>query len=587
MSFEYCLLNDSKPKKLSQHQQISLISKIVEDFLSYHNLRLPALNKAKKLAEEIFFKSSLPSAPSDRWKAKVKICKLFMFFHTLKAYIWKNAYSNINSMFDVSGENNVSDNNSNKQKAVLVDILEKMNYQQTCDQIVDYALIHGELISFTAWKKVYQEYRRPIDFFKNLFSSDLNKLPAILTAISQGKNYWTDFKKIYDNPFIYSINPENFVFDVAQKNNWDNCPKIYRSFKTPHEIFNNKLFNVTPEAKAYILNLVNKSDNSSHNPVSLNSSVATDDVLRGSTVEVLEHWGDLTLPDGTLLPNWHAVIVARKFLVKFSKNERIINPFTYATLVDDPISHRGISPLYSILDLALLQENLIDRTLNLQSLAENPPLIAPEGFFDKNEIALFPGKIIEYSDNLSPNAAFKQLSFNPSIFLSDISFINDLMCEVSGIFPNMTGASEQSSKTATEVSVKAQGQLTRLALFLDIINQNLIIPNVKNVAKLCADFKSGIETIFINKDNKKQLIAIDDSVRQDDYKYTYSDRSAYAIRTEKANLLVDTVKLFAQYLPLNLQEIFVWFLEQNGVDNPERFINQLQIPDNTQSSITP
>ena len=135
MSFEYCLLNDSKPKKLSQHQQISLISKIVEDFLSYHNLRLPALNKAKKLAEEIFFKSSLPSAPSDRWKAKVKICKLFMFFHTLKAYIWKNAYSNINSMFDVSGENNVSDNNSNKQKAVLVDILEKMNYQQTCDQM--------------------------------------------------------------------------------------------------------------------------------------------------------------------------------------------------------------------------------------------------------------------------------------------------------------------------------------------------------------------------------------------------------------------------------------------------------------------
>ena len=96
-----------------------------------------------------------------------------MFYQTLKAFIWRNTYANVNSMFDVSGENHDSNNASNKQKAMLVDILEKMGYQRTCDQIIDHALLYGELISFTAWKKNYEEYRRPIDF---LFLMQLQKV---------------------------------------------------------------------------------------------------------------------------------------------------------------------------------------------------------------------------------------------------------------------------------------------------------------------------------------------------------------------------------------------------------------------------
>ena len=34
-------------------------------------------------------------------------------------------------------------------------------------------------------------------------------------------------------------------------------------------------------------------------------------------------------------------------------------------------------------------------------------------------------------------------------------------------------------KTATEINVKTQGQMTRLAMIVDTINQDLIIPNVE------------------------------------------------------------------------------------------------------------
>ncbi len=207
-------------------------------------------------------------------------------------------------------------------------------------------------------------------------------------------------------------------------------------------------------------------------------------------------------------------------------------------------------------------------------MSENPPLLAPEGFFEEDELQLYPGKIIEYGDNLTPAAAFQQMQFNPQIFVQDITFLNDLMAEVSGIFPNMIGAIEDSgTKTATEINAKTQGQITRLAMIVDTINQDLIIPNVEKVAKLCADFKSGVETIFVSKDNKQEYIEVDDFVRQGEYKYTYSDSSTIALKSEQADLVVSAVERFAQQIPLNLQEIFIWYFEQKGVDNPERFLN--------------
>ena len=578
MSFEYLIEKENSTKKLSKSDENSLVKSITEDFKIYNEKRSQNLQNSNALIDEIFFKNKVATNSSDKntnWKSKIKMCKLFMFYQTLKAFIWRNVYSNVNSMFDVSGENQDSDNSSNKQKAMLVDILEKMNYQKTCDTVIDNALLYGELISFTAWKKHYEEYRRPIEFFKNIFSDDVQNLPRILEAIAKGKNYWTDSRKIYDNPFIYPVNPANLVFDVSQKDNWDDCPKIYRSFKSPQDIINNQLYSIDKITAQEIKNLV-KSDTEPYNK---DVKKLLDEVVDGQTVEILEHWGDLKLPDGTLLKNWHAVIVARKYLVRFQKNETIINPFTYGTFIQDPESKRGISPLYSILSIAHAQEDLFNRTLNMQALSENPPLLAPEGFFTQEEINLYPGKIIEYGDNLSPSAAFKQLTFEHTVFSNDISFLDSLMSEVSGIYPSMIGIDEDSVKTATEITTKTQGQMTRLAMLLDIINQYFIIPNVKNVAKLCADFKSGVETVFINKNNQKELIEIDDSVRQADYKYTYSDRTMINEKSNKADLLVQAIDKFSQKIALDLPEIFIWYFEQKGVENPERFLAQnMQLP---------
>ena len=147
------------------------------------------------------------------------------------------------------------------------------------------------------------------------------------------------------------------------------------------------------------------------------------------------------------------------------------------------------------------------------------------------------------------------------------------MAEVSGIFPNMIGSVETSgNKTATEINTKTQGQMIRLAMLVDTINQDLIIPNVEKVAKLCADFKSGIETVFVNHENKQEVIEIDDFVRQGDYKYLYADSSMTTQKSEQADIVIQAIEKFSSLIPLNLQEIFIWYFEQKGVDSPERFL---------------
>lgn len=582
---EYIIDKESKAKKLSPEEKNAIAKKIASDFKSYDDARGENLTKSRKIIKEVFFKADLSKEAdkNKRWKSKVKMCKLFMYFQTFKAFIWKNTYSGINSMFDVSGESLEADTNANKQKTMLVDILEKMSYSQICDSIIDNALLYGELLSFTTWKTRKEEYRRPINFFETLFSTDINKLPKILEAKAKGKNFYIDERVVYDNPFVIAANPADFVFDVSQIEDFDNCPKIYRTWRTPDDIINNKCYEVSKDVASALREMITAEPDTSDIQDQSDDSLK-DKTKNNSTVEVLEHWGNFTLKDGTVLKNWHAVVVGGKYLVRFEKNKYIINPFTYGALLQDPETKRGISPLYSVLDLAHTQEDLLNKTVNMQSLTENPPLLCPKDFFEDDEIELYPGKIITYDPQLYTSSSIQPLSFSTNVFITDITFLSDLMSEISGIFPNMVGAEEKGDKTATEISVKTQGQTTRLSMILDIINQYFIVPNIKNIAKLCANFKFGSETIYLNKDNNPENVLITDEVRQAEYRYTYSDRNSMTERFSFADMVILAVERFAKYVPLNVKTIFTWYMEQKGVDNPERFIQQVpQIPQEIQS----
>lgn len=212
-----------------------------------------------------------------------------------------------------------------------------MDFTKTCDKIIDYSLLHGELISMTAWKKKTQEYRRSV-------AEDMTN-PKALISIAKGKFHFIDEKEVYNNPFVYDVNPAHFVYDCSQKDNWDDCPKIYKSYKSPEDIINNKYYKVSKDDAECIRAMVKGGADRTESK--LNEDLE-EKVVNGGTVEVLEHWGNLRLENGTLLKNWHCVVVARKFVVRFEKNQQIGNPFTYATLIEDPEQQEVFTSLLHI-----------------------------------------------------------------------------------------------------------------------------------------------------------------------------------------------------------------------------------------------
>ena len=575
---EYIVEKEQKVHKLSNNEKGEIAQRIVNDFETYDRARADQKEKAHKLIKEIYFKNKVKQEQSkeDDWKSTAVMCKIFMYSQILKAFIWKNTYANNNSMFDVSGENLEADNDSNKEKTMLVDCMDKMEYSKALDKIIDRMLPWGEVISFTTWRKKSEEYRRPISFFEAV--KEPANVPKMLAEKVKGKKFYVDERVVYDNPYVYDVDPENFVFDASQYDDFDSCPKIYKTWKTADYIINNKHFKVSKTIAEEIRELT-KNNGDESDFANQAQDKQKDKQTNGTTVEMLEHWGDLTLADGTVLKNWYAVVVAGKYLVRFEKNPLVINPFTHGAVLLDPDTKRGISQIYGIYDLALTQEDMLRRTMNLQSLTENPPLYCAKGFFKDNKVDLFPGKVIEYDPQLYSNVPIKPMEFNTAVFQADLQYLDDLMSEISGIFPNMAGASESDRTTATEISTKVEGQLTRLKMVLDIINNYLILPSIKKIAQLKANFEFGDREVFVNNENKQESVTITDKIRQAEYRFTYADRSATSERFNFADLVAQSTQMFAKSgLRVNIEEFFTWYMEQKGVENPERFLITAPIP---------
>ena len=56
-------------------------------------------------------------------------------------------------------------------------------------------------------------------------------------------------------------------------------------------------------------------------------------------------------------------------------------------------------------------------------------------------------------------------------------------------------------------------------------------------------------------------------------------------KSSQADIVIQAVEKFASLIPLNLQEIFVWYFEQKGVDSPERFLAQTPNQENEAAAL--
>ena len=541
----------STKNALDYYNERVLMSNIVKKYDYYNDMRTSQRTDNRMISYAIY-NASVPGV--NDWNCKIQLPEIYELAQTLKSHLVQNLYSHPEAMFDVSGSSFESQKFANKQKAMLVNTFEQMKIGDEMEKIIDSVVETGEVTLFVGWETKTKQIRRALTLKEQLE----NETDAAFKV---------EDKVIYDNAKIRFINYEDFVFDSNSADNWDSCPKIYRTYQTFDEIKSNPSNNKLNQEKLELLKGVVANKNKQKDNYSI------------PKIEVLEYWGDIELPTGEILKNQLISVAGRSVIIRFEDNPFVINPFIHANIIENPTTGRGISPLRVALILNNISSTILNKQLDALALMMNPPYLAPKGCF-KGSQDVSPGKVIEYDSSLMTSVP-TPLSFDKAMTGWDfLSFFKTTTESATGIFKNMAGNIQSQERTATEINYSVNGQEARLNMILESINRKVIVPMVEKTAELISNFKIGRENILVNDRGKKIFVEIDDEIRNSDYVYRYGDRKATFERKSKIKELFDVLQSFLQIGEvserINWLECFKFALAQYGIENSNNFLKSAE-----------
>ncbi|MBR1619130.1 hypothetical protein IJ674_04470 [bacterium] len=539
------------------YNEQNILRNIISKY-DYYNDARNSQRADNRLISYAIYNADIPQI--NDWNCRIQLPEIYELAQTLKSHIVQNLYSHPDGMFDVSGSDLKSQKYANRQKAMLVNTFEDMKISDEMEKIVDSVVETGEVTLFVGWETKTRKVRRALSLNEQL-------------ELNTDRSFVIEDKVIYDNAKVKFIHYEDFVFDRTNVNNWDSCPKIYRTYQTIDDIKSNKSNNMLNAEKLEILKGVLANKNSQK-----------DSKYSIPKVEVLEYWGDIELPTGEILKNQLICVAGRSVIIRFEDNPFVINPFIHANIIENPSTGRGISPLRVALILNNISSTILNKQLDALALMMNPPYLAPKGcFMGTQEVK--PGKIIEYDSTLMTTSPVP-LSFDKAMTGWDfLNYFKNTIESATGIFKNMAGNLSSAERSATEINYSANGQEARLNMILDSINRKVIVPMVEKTAQLISYFKIGSESIMINDHGRTDFVDIDDEIRNSNYVYRYGDRKASFERKsrfkEMFDVLTDFVKVDEVAQRINWLECFKFALEQYGVENSNNFLKD----ENSQQNI--
>lgn len=541
--------NEDLTTTLNQDEELLLVQKIPKKYDDLDDDRREQLDDIKILRDTIY-NNQIPAI--NGWDSNIELPDIYELAQTLKSHISDNLYSHPDAMFDVSGADPQAQAMANTQKAMLVNTFDQMKLEDELEKVVDGIVETGESTLFVGWETKIKSIRRAQSVEEQLIAPTPD-------------GFVVESKLVYDNPKVKYIKSEDFVFDTQRRDNWEGCPKIYRTYCDIEELKDNQANNLLTEEKIETLKGV----------VANKFRKETDKSIEDGRLEILEYWGDIELSDGEILKNWLIVVAGRREIIRFEANPFILNPFINASIIESPKTGRGISPLRVALILNNISSTILNKQIDALALMMNPPYLAPKGSF-KGEQIVKPGKIIEYDASLMPTAP-TALSFDKAMQGWDfLTYFKSTIESATGIFNNMSGNLQSEQRTATELNYSVSGQATRLNMMLDAVNRKIIIPMVEKTAELISYFKMGREMISINNHGQIMFMEVDDGIRNGNYVYRYGDRKATLERKSQMAELFSVVQSFAQVPAvanqINWLECFKYALEQYGIENANNFL---------------
>lgn len=546
-------IKDNTEYKLDKDQSEALKKDIISRHQSYQEDLTIHIGYWEEIKKHIF--GVLEQFKGVDEKGKVKdftMTKIYELDRTYQAQLKNKCASSVESMFGVEGNTLTDQDNSATMKAFIEDKLEKMDYLGEYDELVKNYVRKGASYTFTEWKEDYREVKRIVT----------NPITGIKERISQ-------VVPIYEGSKAISLDPHSIVYDKNKMKDWDSCPKIIRNWVSVEDVLSRKDYKISKETQE-TLKTIGK-NNQEGSELSEDDKILLDEATNADMIEVLEFWGDLRLPDGDFLKNWHVVVIGRLEVAKFCKNPFLINPITRCSFEDHPETGREISPLLVAIVNNIMKSDVFRKILTGMAYANNPCHITNGdiGLPEYTEAA--PGLHIKTSlksDGLNQGSPILYTidGGNLSTNFEVLSLFDVEMEQSTGINKYLTGNIGGSKVDfATEASGIMGGGEVRVQKDVENINKNLTKVTIEKIAQLEANMASDSVEIKTRESGKVKFETVTPEIIQGNYEFKIADTKQQSLNRDKAKLTTEILEKGINVPDFNGQEAFKYALE-NLVD---------------------
>lgn len=513
---------------------------------------------------------------TNEYKDQVKmIPDVYEQRQSLKANMYKSTYQNYDGMFDIEGLDPESHEMSAMLKSALVYDCYKIDLQSTLDKILDDYIDKGEAAWFAHWTTKVERKRTQVEI------PILDEYGELLDISVENR---AEDEVVYEGADIERIDPLNLYFDKSQRNHWESCGKIYREFVPLNYILSNQDYKLTREEISCLKDMVaSKQKETVYNYSDEYYDIDTKVI--GSTVEVMEYYGDYILPNGDVARNVIIVVVAGKYLAKLDESLYPVCPIGYATYNERPDSLRGQTPLKPALLLNELENKCMDLTMEAWLLSTNPPMLAQKGFINSG-ITYEPGGVIEYNvDTLDdPGRMPQPLNFSAGLRGFDFQdFFKRKMEGATGVSPYMQGTGGLGGvRTAAESTYIYSGQTTRLSREAYLFSHNVIVPMIWSIFKLKKEYQTTNDVIPVVREGIKDFYEVTEQARNGHYVFIIGNAQSSVEREQSVMKLFQLMgspafQSIVQRPEFPAGDFFIWVLNEMNYRQINTLSNALGI----------
>lgn len=551
MRFYY--YKDDNKKEIRKIDRDNICSDIDKKMRLWHTDTEDVREDYDRVIKEIY-----PSANKTKDQVKM-IPDVYEQRQSLMANIFKSTYQNYDGMFDIEGLDEQSHELSAVLKASLVYDCYKIDLQSKLDKMLNDLLDKGECSWFVYWNtKVERKREQELQILEDEYGN----------PIEQVVNVPKD-NIVYTGADVERIDPLNLFFDKSQRHNWDTCGKIYRTFIPLNYILNNQDYKLTREEIADLKDMVNKSSSQSINDITSDIHNLDNKVI-GSTVEVLEYYGDYIIPsNGDVARNVIITVIAGKYLAKLDESLYPICPIGYMAYNPRPDTYRGQTPLKPALLLNEMENKCMDLTMEAWLLTTNPPVLSPKGFFHDG-VTYEPGGVVEYTQDVLDNMSSpKPLDFSAGLRGFDFQdFFKRKMEGATGVSPYMQGTGGLGgARTASESTYIYSGQTVRLSREAYLFSHNVIVPIITSIFKLKKEYEVDSSIVPVERDGIREYEEVTNEVKNGDYVFMIGNAQNSVEREQSVNKLLQLMgspafQTIVQRPEFPATEFFNWVLNE-------------------------